>query len=151
MKSEEIKIKGNVYKFSQVDAFEQLYVVKRIAPLLGALLPMAKDFREIIEDEIEKSLTLLQPVVNALSALEDKDLKFVIMTLLSGVERQQELKNWAKVVSNGSIMFDNVRTNGGLMLTLTGRALVANLSDFLDLLPSALQDGLQNQKPSLNG
>ena len=122
------------YRAGVLDAFSQLYVAKRLVPIL-------KGFTEISTREINTlDLHSLDKFIDAVSGLKDEDLRFVISTCLS-VASKQDVKTWIRLTaSNGALMFEDM----GLveMLTICFHVVKANLAGFTRGLPSSLKTKL---------
>ncbi|GHV49930.1 hypothetical protein FACS1894216_01190 [Synergistales bacterium] len=122
------------YRAGILDAFSQLYVTKR-------LVPMLKGFAEIAASEAgEISLSSLDKFLDAVSGLKDEDLRYVISTCLSVVSKQDG-KTWVRLTAvNGALMFEDMGVVE--MLTLCYHVIKANLAGFTKGLPSGLKSKL---------
>lgn len=134
-------INEKTYKVRKLNAFRQLHVVRRIAPILKELLPEAvkmsklqkqgSDLSEVSEDETLKMIT---PVMEGFSRLSDIDSEYVIKALLEGAEVQQAQGNWARVATpENGLMFQDMDLM--TMLQLSARVFMYNLSGFFGALP----------------
>jgi len=150
------------YKFNKIDALSQFHIVRRLAPVVGELFAAvansgltangkkAEDmkFNDIDFDAVSKNLS---PVMIALSKLPDEDMNYCLFGLLKGVQRKQIGGGFANVMANGSkdlIMFEDIKENLQLMLTLAGKSIAVNLGGFMQALPSALKEGALHQNVS---
>ncbi|GHV35125.1 hypothetical protein FACS1894187_07160 [Synergistales bacterium] len=122
------------YRAGILDAFSQLYVTKRLVPIL-------KGFTEIAASETgDMNLSSLDKFLDAVSGLKDEDLKYIISTCLSVVSKQSG-KAWVKLTAvNGALMFEDMGVVE--MLTLCWYVIKANLSGFTRGLPSGLRTKL---------
>jgi hypothetical protein len=82
-------IKGNTYVIGKMDAFQQLHVARRLAPIQA-------------ENGVE-----------AFARMEDKDVEYIYRTCLSVCQRRQTTGSgqtvvFAKVMANGVLMFSDI-------------------------------------------
>lgn len=127
------------FKLSKINAMKQYHIVRRIAPILGEMLPAMKDIakahesKSMTEDEkLDQAVRFAGPIMNGLSKLSDKDSEVVLYGLLAAVEIKQAEGNWAKIVQNDQLMFDNLDLP--LMLQAAGRSFMYNMAGFFDVL-----------------
>ncbi|MEN6629819.1 MAG: phage tail assembly chaperone [Sulfuricella sp.] len=108
----EFQIGGKEYRAQKLDAFEQLHVSRKIAPLLPALIPI---FVNIIKDK-KSALTdlaslaeLIAPFTEGLADMSNEASEYVVSTCLSAIQRKQG-DNWTPVWSKSGkcSMFDDV-------------------------------------------
>lgn len=140
MSERDFSIGGKDFKLSKLDAFKQFHLVRRLAPLLGEMIPalaaMAKKQKGAPQSEeanLEQIAMIATPLMNGLSKLSDADADKVLFGLLSAVEMKQEAGNWAKVATDSALMFSNLELP--VMLQAAGRAFMYNLSGFFSALP----------------
>lgn len=132
--SNSFQIGDREFKVSKINAMKQYHIVRRVAPILSELLPIMKDLaksagKEMTQDEqLDQAAKFVGPVMNGLSRLSDKDSEFVLYNLLSAVEIKQAEGNWARIVVNDSLMFDNLSLP--VMLQAAGRAFMFNMTGF---------------------
>lgn len=131
------EISGKKFKVSKINVMKQYHVVRRIAPILGEMIPsiksIAKKSENLSQEEmLDQAAEILTPIMNGLSKLSDKDSDFVLFTLLSAVEVQQETGNWARLVQNDSLMFDTFELP--ILLQAAGRSFMFNMSGFFAVL-----------------
>lgn len=135
---------GVEFKVRKVNPFKQLHIARRIAPILGELLPVMKKSGALkggmkaIENlpEAEKLSMVgefLSPILMGTSKLSDADTEFVLLGLLEAVERKQPQGNYAKLVNDNMLMFQDMEL--GTMINLAGRAFMFNLAGFFGVLP----------------
>jgi hypothetical protein len=119
------------YRAGVLDAFKQLYVAKRLAPILkGFAVIDAADPGAAFASSLDKFL-------DAISGLKDEDLQFIISTCLS-VASKQDGKTWVRLTAtNGALMFEDM--NLVEMLTICFHVVKANLAGFTRGLPSSLK------------
>ncbi|MDR1979776.1 MAG: hypothetical protein LBQ42_13655 [Synergistaceae bacterium] len=122
------------YRAGVLDAFSQLYVAKRLVPIL-------KGFTDIASMNAgELNISSLDKFLDAVSGLKDEDLRYIISTCLS-VASKQEGKTWVRMTAtNGALMFEDM----GIieMLTICWYVIKANLEGFTRGLPSNLKTTL---------
>jgi hypothetical protein len=130
---------GNVdFKTKKLNAFQQFHICRKLAPILGDLLPMAGKFSKMTEAEIDKELADgkiegLKPILDGLAKLSEEDTNKVLLGLLSAVEMKQEHGNWAPVANPTMILFNDLELP--VLLQAAGRAFMYNMSGFFSVLP----------------
>lgn len=142
-------INDKEYRFNKLDALAQFHIVRRLAPIVNELLiafgpqlgkmksSPTPDLSEVDFDKLAKDI---EPVVLAFSKLSDDDANYVLFGLLKGVVRKSEVGGWSPVVNPGAQMLQFQDIEMPTMLTLAGKAMVVNLSGFIDALPSGLKE-----------
>lgn len=139
------------YQAGVIDARAQFHIVRRLAPFLGGLAPVLGKVNslkasggkasDMSQDEM---VEVLPKIGEALAAMDDDTADYVIFGLLSVVTREQgQGMGWAPVANGRALMFNDITM--AQMITLCGRALMANLGDFFGVLNSALSQA--GQKP----
>jgi len=152
-------VKLDEYKFEKIDALSQFHIVRRAAPIIGEIAAViansgmfksGKKFEnmnmgDIDFDQLAKDIG---PVLSAFSKLPDEDANYVIFGLMKGVYRKQVGGGWARVTTDSQLfMFEDIKADLGLMMTLAGKSFAANLGGFINALPSGLKEGAQQSKP----
>lgn len=129
----DITYRGKTYKIGKINAFEQLRIVKRLAPLMGKLQEMSEiDFK----GDQARGLAALG---EAIAEIPDADAEYIINACLGAVELRQDagspggVGNWARIRVNGALMFPLELDE---MLFLTFQVVRANLSTFFSALGS---------------
>lgn len=141
----DFQLGGSNYKLSKVDVWKQLYIAKRLGPIIGEVISTVKELKGFMaegtskSDNLEAIAQILAPLLDGFSKLTDKDLEYVMVGLLNAVEVQQEGGSWARMAGNSGLMFDNIEL--ATMLQLAGRALVFNLGNFSRALPQGSKGG----------
>lgn len=127
------------FKLSKINAMKQYHIVRRIAPILGDMLPAMKDIakahdsKDMTEEQkLEKAVQFAGPIMTGISKLSDKDSEVVLYGLLAAVEIKQAEGNWAKIVVGDQLMFDNLDLP--TMLQAAGRSFMFNMAGFFDVL-----------------
>lgn len=112
----------------KLDAFKQLHVSRRIAPIIPTLVPI---FVKLAKDGSMKDLSglaeLLTPFAEGLAGMSDESSEYVISTCLSVVKRQAAGGNWSPVWSQSAkaCMFDDM-----------------DLGDLIQICVKVIQDSL---------
>ena len=120
---QQIEINGAQYRVGKMDARRQFHVMRRLAPLLSTLGPVAAGG---LDDP-----AALAPMAAVLAGLSDEDVDYVLDTCLAVCQRQQG-DAWAAIrVPNGKAslsMFADI--DMAAELRLTAEAIKGNLGDF---------------------
>lgn len=146
-------VNNQTYKFGKLPALAQFHIVRRLAPVIGDLLPsltkVAKNYKnaeEMKEAQLseEEMLVMFTPVVNAISKLSDSDANYVIFELLKNVTRKVTSSGgWAKITTGETLMYEDI--DMPTMLRLCGHSLAENLGGFISALPAGLKEGAIQQ------
>jgi hypothetical protein len=137
MTIEHFNVAGAEYSFSKLPVLQQAHILRRLTPLLSDIAPVLK------AGDKDNAFDILGAAVGAISKLNDADFEYVFFGLLSAVSRKQTGGGWAQVTPVGGkvMMFDDIDLPSALQLA--GRALMHNLGNFSNVLPSALKEGSQ--------
>jgi hypothetical protein len=134
------ELNGKQFQLSKIDAFKQFHIVRKIAPILGDLIPAMKDMHKVMNveslsesEKFDQFAQIAAPLMNGISRLSDVDADRVLYGLLSSVEMKQEAGNYARVASGDMLMIQNLDLS--ILLQLAGRAFIFNLQDFFAALP----------------
>lgn len=138
MSERDFEINGRKFKLNKIDAFKQFHIVRRMAPLLGDLLPAMKDAKAVSEsasesEKLDQLAKIAAPFMSGISKLTDQDADKVLYGLLSSVEIMQSAGNWARVSTDSMLMMQDLELP--VLLQIAGRALMFNLSGFFAALP----------------
>lgn len=135
MSAPEFSIGPRKYKIGKMDAFKQFHIVRRIAPILGELIPAASKMKSKNASQItDQDYESLAPIMNGIAMLSDEDANKVLLGLCSCVEIYQETsKSWARVSTDSNLMFQDLELVE--LLQIAGRAFVYNMKGFFTLLP----------------
>lgn len=152
-------VKMNEYKFEKIDALSQFHIVRRLAPIIGELaavvansgvLKSGKKFEEMKFEEMDFEAIAkdIGPVLSTLAKLPDEDMNYALFGLLKGVYRKNVGGGWSRITTDNQLfMFDDIKADMSLMMTLAGKSFAANLGGFINALPSGLKEGaLQSQQ-----
>jgi hypothetical protein len=148
----ECEINGVKYSTGQLNARMQWNITRRISPIISEVLPALRQYTEapIIvpsangalpddgqarADADERLITVLQPFMDALSKLTDEQSDYIIDTCLKVATRARpDNSGWTKLMTpDGQFLFADVDMR--VMLELTVRTIMDNLSDFTAALP----------------
>lgn len=123
------------FKLNKMDVFKQAHVVRRLAPILADLIPVAGKLSKMSPEQMDGSqYEALAPIMLGISKLSDSDFDMVLKTLLACVEYQAS-GVWARVATEGGgLMFHDMELP--LLLQIAGRAFMYNLKGFFFALQS---------------
>lgn len=132
----EFELEGHTYRANKIDARSQFHIVRRLAPVIGELVPALKGGKG--------ELDALPPLANAISKLSDADADYCLFGLLKALSRKQpQGTGWGPVTTGEQLMYDDITMPQ--MLQLAWRAFSHNMSGFFAALPSDLQKAAQRQ------
>jgi hypothetical protein len=127
----EIEISGQTYRIGSIAAMRQLHIVRRVAPALVGVLGLSSikaaadgnlNFRELIDK--------LEPFMEALGAMKDEDVDYVMDNCLAVVERKVPGdRGWQRVGTTQALMYDDIDLL--VMLRLSWEAGRENLEGFI--------------------
>lgn len=133
----QISVGGREFVISKMDAFKQFHVVRRLGPILGDIIPVAKKIKSVdagTEDEKFGAIAeVIKPIMDGLSKLSDEDANKVLLSLLSCVEVKQVHGNWARLVVSDNLMIQDMDLP--TMLQVAGQAFAFNLQSFFTIAP----------------
>lgn len=131
------------YRTGRLNAFQQLHVSRRLAPIFMA---QVTGLREAMKDpETVESLKKstgesphemviaqsLGPVMTAISKMADADVDFILTTCLSVVERDVGSGTWAKVLApTGQLMYEDITMVD--LIQIAAAVVRENCADFMD-------------------
>jgi hypothetical protein len=142
----EVEIEKNKYRVGRLDSFDQLYIAKRLAPLLtqlsrGVTEAADKTGVSLSGEDSERDgkfvLEALEPITQVLSELKDEDLKFVINTCLKVCKRHVPPTSWADIQASGTdrLMYEDMGPM--TLLALAYETIRVNMKGFFPIgLPS---------------
>ncbi|KAF5035737.1 hypothetical protein DSECCO2_582450 [anaerobic digester metagenome] len=136
----EFAIKDVRYRASVMDAFTQLHVVRRLAPVLGTMAPLVGKDAERDQD------VLLKGLADCVAGLKDEDVEYILNACLDAAERRNQGGGWAPVRKDGATMFP---VGAAALLLIAFHVIRHNLSGFFADLPSL--SGLEGLMSKLNG
>lgn len=130
------------FKLNKIDAFKQFHIARRLAPILGDLIPIAHKLSKLSKEQMEDDqFESIAPIMTGISKLSDEDANKVLLGLCSAAEMYQPVSNsWARVATESAgIMFHDLELNE--LLQIAGRAFMYNMSGFFKLLPQTSHGG----------
>lgn len=139
MSDRDFKIGSSEFQLSKMDAFKQFHIVRRIAPILGDLLPVISKAKQLNSGELSEEQKLeslgavMTPIMTGLSKLSDEDANKVLFGLLSSVSLKQSAGNFARLATDTQLMFADLELP--VLMQAAGRAFAYNLSGFFGALP----------------
>lgn len=130
----ELQIGERSYRTGKLNAFKQLHVARRVAPVLmslGKSLELLLGSVESKKDETQaappsedvsikdaKAMVAILPLAEALAAMREEDVDYVINSCLAVCEIQQG-NGWQRVqAGNGRLMFDFIELPAMMELTM---------------------------------
>lgn len=129
------------YKSRKMDAFKQLHIARRIAPLFGSLGDAYKKFSA---SDKKDPLVILEPVSQAISSLRDADVDYIINNCLAVCQRNSSPNAgtavWSNVMSSGGLQFEDIEM--AEMIQIVWYVVQENLGRFMAALPAELKDKL---------
>lgn len=143
----EFEVGSHQYRAGKLDAFQQLHLSRKIAPLLPKLLPTIVQLAAARgeEDENDTPLDLpalaasVGPLTETLAQMNDADVEYIFNTCLSVVSRQQQPSGWAPVWNkpSHSPMFEDLELPD--LLQIVVKVVGDNLGPFMRGLPGQLR------------
>jgi hypothetical protein len=124
------EIGGHEYQIGKLNAFEQLHVARRLAPVLGALFSAFQGSPKLKKGEKaeDKVMELAAgPVAEVLAGMDDETVDFIINKCLSVCKRKQG-PVWAKMTSGSTLMFQDLELDA--LMGLTVAVISENLGRF---------------------
>lgn len=131
----DVELGGQTYRIGVIDAISQFHIARRLAPILGDLVPLVKEGRA-------NGLEALAPMAASLARLSDADANYCLFGLLKVVQRKQPNGlGWGPVSTGEQLLYADLTMPA--MLQLAGQAFSHNLAGFFDALPSDLNAAVQ--------
>jgi hypothetical protein len=146
----EINESGHDYRIGRMDAFKQLHVSRRLAPIIPTLLPVLLQVAKnegLSVNDIANSAKILQPFADAMAGMSDADAEYVMTACLAVVQRHSA-NAWAPVWSERakSCMFDDIDL--GVMMKLTLEVVKDSLGPFIRGLLTSLNEESPESQPA---
>lgn len=126
----EFEVAGQRYRAEKLDAFKQLHVSRKIAPIIPKLLPMFLKFAEkkdALKEDLAGMAEAFEPLAQALAEMPDADCEHVFNACLGVVMRKHQ-NDWASIWAGGSLMFDDIDL--GAMVQITAKVIWDSLGSF---------------------
>jgi len=124
----------------RLDAFSQLHVARKLAPLLVSLTP-TPEMRARLQAEAQAKASgderpmvdmaeMMLPVIEGLASMKSEDVDFISSTCLSVVSRNQGT-GWVPIWNSTAkrMMFEDI--DGMALLQITFQVIQENLSNFM--------------------
>lgn len=124
----EFEVAGTQYRADRLDAFKQLHISRKIAPMVPKLIPVFVSLQANEKADMATLVTAAGPFADALAAMAEADVDFVVKTCLASVRRNQA-GAWSPLMSNGALMFSDMGLDA--MLPIVARVLRENLGNFI--------------------
>ncbi|MFG1429178.1 phage tail assembly chaperone [Roseixanthobacter glucoisosaccharinicivorans] len=135
----EFKVGAHNYRSSKLDAFKQLHVARRIAPVLGELAPAMKALMSAAgkrsADQAD-AISAVLPLTRAIAAMPEEDCNYVLAACLSVVEREVGNVGWQRVWNQQAQALQYQDIEAPEMIMLAANVIGENLSNFMRALPS---------------
>ena len=99
----EFDVADQHYRSGRLDAFRQLHIARKLAPLIAKLSPQAAN------PDANDFFSLMAPVIDGLAEMPEDDVNYITQRCLSVVQRQQG-QQWAPVWNDTAkrLMFDDI-------------------------------------------
>ena len=132
----EFEIKGVQYRTAKLSVFDQLKVSRKLLPVLAGMLADFQGIKAAAEGgDVYKAMeTALPKIADSLAGMSEEDTNAIIFPCLSVVSRQNG-KSWSPVMSQGTLMFDDIDLMS--MLQMVGRVVGDSLGNFLPAPPAS--------------
>ncbi|MDU5475931.1 phage tail assembly chaperone [Pantoea sp.] len=132
----DFEIKGVQYRTAKLSVFDQLKVSRKLLPILAGMLADFQGIKAAAEGgDVYKAMeTALPKIADSLAGMSEEDTNAIIFPCLSVVSRQNG-KSWSPVMSQGTLMFDDIDLMS--MLQMVGRVVGDSLGNFLPALPAS--------------
>lgn len=140
----EFQIGQHNYKAGKLNAFQQLHVARRLAPVLTGL-------KDVLQGGLGRlkanPLEAVVPLAEALSAMKDEDTNYIVTTCLGVVQRQQAQNlPWASVTTpQGDLLFDDIDML--VMVQIVWRVLEGSVMGFSNALQAFLPNAAGAGQP----
>jgi len=132
----DFEIKGVQYRTAKLSVFDQLKVSRKLLPILAGMLADFQGIKAAAEGgDVYKAMeTALPKIADSLAGMSEEDTNAIIFPCLSVVSRQNG-KSWSPVMSQGTLMFDDIDLMS--MLQMVGRVVGDSLGNFLPAPPAS--------------
>jgi hypothetical protein len=135
----EFEVDGVKYRSRKLNAFEQIHVFRKLAPILGSASSMIEALRPHDGATLDIDMGALMPLIDAIAGMPEDDVNFVLKKCLSVVQRAQPTaagEGWADVWSAGADrpMFDDI--DAVVLIRISIAVIQDNIGNFSSALPS---------------
>lgn len=142
-------VNGITYQASKLDAIKQFHILRRLAPVISGLAPLAslssgsqpggatiEQVKAQISNDPATTERAISGLCNALSSLKDDDANTVLFGLLGCITRQEQHGlGWAPITNGQLLMYQDIDLLA--MMQLAWGAVKVNFSNFLNGIISA--------------
>lgn len=129
----EVNIQGRAYRTGKLNAFAQMFIIKRAAPVLGKLQGLLQ------QADTARPESFVGPLGEAIGQLPDESLEYICNACLTVCDRRVEGGGWAPLRRDGVTMYADLDLL--TLLSLTAHTLQDNLAGFFLALPSIAPGG----------
>ena len=145
--AEEFDVAGLKIKVSRISAMKQYHIIRRLAPIMADLVPLATKFQNMTDSELSKDQSeAIAPILTGIGKMSDADSEYVLYGLLDACEvRQPEVGNWARMIQGGVLMFQDLPIT--TLFQVAAVAFKVNLQGFISALPQGNSRAKANQPP----
>jgi hypothetical protein len=146
----EFQVGQHKYSSRKLDAFDQLFIVKRLAGAIKGILP-PELMTAIASKATEEAAPDIDPMkyfdafATAANKLADQDLVFIINTCCKACSRMSN-GAWAPLTNGDTIVFMDISRSPVALLQITFNVISENLTSFFEELRSIL-DQAEPKKP----
>lgn len=134
----EFEIKGVLYRAGKLDAFAQLHVSRKIAPVLPKLFPVLARLQvgaTGLGTDLDQLAEVLGPLADAMASMPKDDVDLVVSACLGVVSRKQGDALYSPIWRNGVIMFEDIDL--AVMLPIVVNVVRDSLGNFISGLLSS--------------
>jgi hypothetical protein len=133
-------LNGHKYVIGRLDAFEQLHVARRLAPMLSSLLAAFASAPAILSakadgDEDAFNLQVLElatgPLADSFAKMPQADVDYVVQACLAVCQRKQESGHAKVYARGGGMLFQDMQLD--TLLGLVWFVIQENLSSFFPI------------------
>ena len=134
MSQVEFDIGGVSYRADRLDAFKQLHLTRKLAPMVPKLVPILDRLQKAfkagkgVADDLSEFAEAAGPFADAFAALPDENVDYIVKTCLSVVRRQQGA-TWSPIMLGDALMFSDLDI--GQMIPIVFRVIRENLGNFM--------------------
>lgn len=127
----DVTIKETTYRIGKLNAFGQLHVARRMAPVTGKMVTLVEGY-----DESHPEASL-EDLGHALAGLSDSDVEYIINTCLDAVSVHQPGGGFARLRTKNTLMYEVDMLD---MLFLSFHVIKENLGSFFSELRTLLPE-----------
>lgn len=143
----EFELNGVQYRADKLDAFKQLHVSRKIAPTVPKLIPVFVALQKSGKDDMGVLADAAGPFAEALAAMPNADVEYVVKACLGVVKRGQGGMFSPMVAPDGTPMFSDMGL--GDLLPIVARVLRESLGNFIQGLLANVPAAAQASPPQV--